>query len=454
MIPPLDPGFRPAALAHRCFDQAVADAGESEPLLLALEREDGRVSRYACKLLPKDHPKAGANVYHAERLLKFLLWQRGAHTVHVAAPKAVQAHLADTYRRGGARHFDYDFLGKWVYRCEFKIRPCALDALPAANEPTIGLGRHLDGCRIGFDLGASDRKVCAVIDGEVVYSEEVVWTPKQMSDPAYHYEEVRKAIMTAAEKLPRVDAIGGSSAGIYVDGQPRIASIFRGVPEKDYEAVRNIFLRIRDEMGVPFTIINDGDVTALAGSMSLEVNGVLGIALGSSEAGGYVDKDGRLTGWLNELAFCPIDYSPGAPLEEWSGDQGVGANYLSQQCVFRLAPAAGITLPEDVSDAERLVSVQKHLEAGHEGAVDIWRTMGAYLGYAVAHYASFYDFGHVLVLGRCTSGSGGNILIEEANRVFTVDFPALADTVNLHLPDEKSRRIGQSIAAASLPALS
>jgi hypothetical protein len=187
--------------------------------------------------------------------------------------------------------------------------------------------------------------------------------------------------------------------------------------------------------------------------MSLEDHSVLGVALGSSEAAGYVNADGNITGRLNELAFAPCDYQPGAPVDEWSGDGGVGARYFSQQCVFRLAPAAGIDLPHDAVPADKLKESQAKLEEGHEGATDIWRTMGVYLGYTIAHYADFYPLRHVLILGRCTSGRGGTILLDEARRVLSTEFRELASRVNIQLPDEKSRRVGQSIAAASLPAI-
>ncbi|MGQ9787535.1 MAG: ROK family protein, partial [Anaerolineae bacterium] len=207
------------------------------------------------------------------------------------------------------------------------------------------------------------------------------------------------------------------------------------------------------ELGVPLAIVTDGEVTALAGSMSLEDNAVLGIALGSSQAGGYVTPQGNITDWLNELAFVPVDYSPTAPVDEWSGDRGCGAQYFSQQCVFRLAPLAGVHIPEDVPDAERLKAAQEQLEAGHPGAEQIWRTIGVYMGYAIAHYADFYTLKHVLILGRCTSGSGGPLILEEAQRVLESEFPELAERIHIQLPDEKSRRVGQSIAAASLPAI-
>ena len=106
-------------------------------------------------------------------------------------------------------------------------------------------------------------------------------------------------------------------------------------------------------MGVPLEIVNDGEVSALAGSMSMEENAVLGIAMGSSLAAGYVTPHGNITNWLDELAFAPIDYNPQAPVDEWSGDRGVGALYMSQQCVFRLAPKVGIDIPPELSLARQ-----------------------------------------------------------------------------------------------------
>ncbi len=233
-----------------------------------------------------------------------------------------------------------------------------------------------------------------------------------------------------------------------------VASLFRGIPAERYGEIRTMFLRIRDEFGVPLEVINDGDVTALAGAMSLDDDGVLGIALGSSQAVGYVNLHGAVIGWLNELAFAPVDYSATAPADEWSSDIGVGSQYFSQQCVFRLAPAVGIALPDGpgVTKAEKLKHVQGYLEAGHAGAVQIWQSIGVYLGYSLAHYAEFYDLKHVLILGRVTSGSGGGLILDGARAVLAAEFPELAGAINIQLPDEKSRRVGQSIAAASLPA--
>ena len=451
VLPPLDEDFRPAILANQNFQREVESVGVR--IVIGVERSGGEVSRFETKVYPEGHPNFESNYQYIERIVKFLLWQRGGHTLHVGGSPKIAEYLKKAYSRQGSQKFDFDFMGTQVYEKEFSVISCDVDEVPASRETGKLLGRNLQGHRIGFDLGASDRKVSAVVDGTPIYSEEVIWEPRKNTDPEYHYREVMTALKTAASKMPRVDAIGGSSAGIYIDNRPMVASLFRGISQEKFSEIKNMFLRIRDELGVPLEVINDGDVTALAGSMSIEDNGILGIALGSSEAAGYVNMEGHIMGWLNELAFAPIDYSPNAPVEEWSGDKGCGASYFSQQCVFRLAPKAGIEIPADVTDAEKLKFVQERLEAGHEGALKIWQSMGVYLGYGIAHYADFYDIKHVLILGRCTSGRGGDLLLEGAKKVFETEFPDLVGKIELHLPDEKIRRVGQSVAAASLPAI-
>lgn len=451
LAPPLDPGFRPASLATRNFREGVAKAGGGVPMLFALEDSEGSVSRFETAVYPSDHPRAQENLVYAERLLKFLLWQRGGWRVYISAPGDVFNYLNACYTPGGSRSFDYHFMSEQVYLRPLRLVKTAREQMPQEKETHRLLGRHLDGCRIGFDLGASDLKVSAVIDGEAIFSQEIEWQPRLQSDPNYHKQYIRDALHLAASKLPQLDAIGGSSAGIYIDNRPMVASLFRAIPLERFDEVRDLFQEIGQELGITIVIANDGDVAALAGSMSLEANAILGLALGSSEAAGYVTPDGRITGYLNELAFAPVDYSPAAPIEEWSGDRGCGASYFSQQCVFRLAPGAGIEIPDQLTPASKLEFVQARLEAGHEGAAHIWQSIGMYLGYGLAHYADFYDLRHVLLLGRCTSGSGGRLILESAQEVLALEFPALAARIRLHLPDEHSRRVGQAIAAASLP---
>jgi len=449
--PPLDPTFRPAFLTHQRFRRAVLDSGESAPMLLALERSDGAVTRHTASLFSDGHPLADDNLPYAERLLKFLLWQRGAWRVYVAAPDRVARYLQACYAPDGPRAFDAQFMGEQVYRRPFTLVACSPSDIPAAHESRQSLGRHLNGCRIGFDLGASDLKVSAVIDGEPVFSQEIEWRPREQTDPAYHRDHILAALRLAASHLPRLDAIGGSSAGVYLNNRPMVASLFRGIPPERFDEVRNLFVGLQEEMGVPLAIVNDGEVAALAGSMSLDEDAVMGIAMGSSQAAGYVTPDGSITDWLNELAFAPVDYSPQAPVDEWSGDRGCGASYFSQQAIFRLAASAGLQIPSGLSPARQLEFVQGRLEAGEEAAVRIWQTMGVYLAHGMAHYAEFYDMRHVLLLGRCTSGAGGPLMLDEARATLAEESPSLASRLQLHLPDERSRRVGQAIAAASLP---
>lgn len=452
IVPPLDDGFKPAVLANHVFLQAVQESGHAAPLAIGLERANGAISRFDTFVFGETHPQADQNLFYAERILKFLLWQRGAYKVYIGGPSSIGKYIQKVYSQAGERGFDYQFVNR-VYGHPFTTVICSVADVPEKSERQKALGRHLDGNRIGFDLGASDLKVSAVMDGTTVFSTEIEWHPTTQSNPQYHRTQIMDALQLARSKLPSLDAIGGSAAGVYIDNRPMVASLFRGIPDDQYEQVHHMFLDIGREMGVPLEIVNDGEVTALAGSMSLEDNGVLGIAMGSSEAAGYVTPQGNITDWLNELAFAPIDYNPDAPIDEWSGDRGVGARYFSQQCVFRLAPDAGIDIPAHLTNAAKLAYVQDKLAEGHDGAVKIWQSMGVYFGYALAHYADFYDIKHVLILGRCTSGQGGDIILAKAQDVMSTEFPLLAQSMTIQLPDEKSRRVGQSIAAASLPQL-
>ena len=268
-VPPLEPEFRPAALANRAFRREVAASGQGVPLVIGLERSDGAVSRFETVAFPDGHPRAVANLVYAERLVKFLLWARGGWKVTIGGPRGVGDHIARTYAPGGARAFDCHFMGEQVYGRPFAVAACRADEVPPAREVGQPLGRHLEGCRIGFDLGASDVKVSAVVDGRAIFSEEIVWEPTGQADPDYHYRHVKSALELARARLPRLDAIGGSSAGVIVDNQPMVASLFRGVPRDRFHEVHNLFLRLRDEFGVPLEVVNDGDVTALAGAMSL-----------------------------------------------------------------------------------------------------------------------------------------------------------------------------------------
>jgi predicted NBD/HSP70 family sugar kinase len=449
VVPPLDPWFRPAVLANHAFSRAAGSG--ALPVALALEQADGSVFHFSTVLLPSDHPQSALNFFHLERFVKFLLWSRGGFRIYWAGPVEAGRRLQTHFLQEATGKFDAQIMGARIYEHPFEV--VLADHLPPPRATTTPLGRHLNGCRIGFDLGASDRKVAAVVDGNVVFSQETLWSPVGQSDPQWHFDQIMDSLRAAAAHLPRVDAIGGSAAGVYVNNCVRVASLFRGVPAGLFESrVKGLFLELKKAWGdIPFEIVNDGEVTALAGSMALGRNAVLGIAMGSSQAGGFVTREGAITSWLNELAFAPVDYSPGAPLDEWSGDRGCGAQYFSQQCLGRLMPAAGIESAPEMPLPEKLNLVQELMKRNDPRAVKIYQTIGIHLGYGVAHYADFYDFENVLVLGRVTTGPGGEIIIDSAKEVLSAELPGLARAIHFRIPDEKEKRHGQAIAAASLP---
>ena len=444
---PLDPGFQPAVRFNRHYVAAVKASGRAVPLVIGLERECGLVSRYETFVRPETD---AATLQYVERTVKFLLWSRGGWKLFVGGPKAVGEFIRKTYSATGTRKFDCDLMGA-AYGKKFQVALTTLEKVPLGSEKEAVAGGHLKGCRIGFDLGASDYKTSAVVDGKPVFTEEMPWDPKNQSNPEYHYHHLSAALHRAAAHLPRVDAIGGSSAGVIVDNEIRVASLLRAVSKKDFPKAAGIFKQIQKEWNVPLVVMNDGDVTALAGALSLRKKGMLGLALGSSEAAGFMDRQGRILGWLNELAFAPVDYNPTAAMDEWSGDRGVGALYFSQQAVNKLLPAANIKLPEKMGLPERLKEVQALMAKGDDRAAKIYETIGVYLGYGLAHYADFYEFRHALILGRVTTGRGGDIVLAKAREVLNHEFPVLAKQIALHVPDEKSRRVGQAVAAASLP---
>ncbi|MCW1916071.1 ROK family protein [Luteolibacter sp. GHJ8] len=451
-VPVLDPSFVPAVLWNRNYRTSAQERSDSRELDLALVRADGTAFRWSSPILPDTVEHFGSTLRYVERVLKFLLWQKGGSRVLISgAPELVPA-LAAIYGPAGAREFDSNFIGGKIFGEPLSFSVATRGELPSESADAIALGRHLGGCRIGFDLGGSDRKCAAMIDGEVVFSEEVVWDPYFQSDPDYHIEGVQDSLKRAAAHLPRVDAIGGSSAGVYVNNEVRAASLFRGVSEADFELrIRKMFFELKERWeGIPFEVVNDGEVTALAGSMALNENAVLGVAMGTSEAAGYVDSNGSIRPWLNELAFAPVDYRENGPLDEWSGDEGCGVQFFSQQGVARLARLAGFEFG-NMPFPEQLVEVQTAMKAGDERARKIYETIGTCFGYAIAHYADFYEIRNLLILGRVTSGEGGTIIIAEAEKVLMTEFPELR--IKLVVPDEKTKRHGQAVAAASLAAI-
>lgn len=444
--PILDSEFTPLLKFNQAF---LANA--TKPVSLAVERADKQMA--TCHTFIHGTPEmADADRYYIDRLVKTLLWMRGGFRVYVNN-KDIYDYLSAIYCKGGEREFDYNFMAN-IFDHPFEV--ILTDSVPETFDLPKPIGGHLDGCRIGFDAGGSDRKVSAVIDGETVYSEEVYWLPKVTPDPQYHYDGIVDAMKKAAEHMPRVDAVGVSSAGIFINDRAMTASLFLSVPDEIQrsDVVRDIYIRaIKDTFGdIPYAVANDGDVSALAGAMSLDDNNILGIAMGTSEAVGYIDENGNVTGWLNELAFCPVDANPDAMRDEWSGDIGCGVKYFSQDGVIKLAPRAGIELDTDATPAQKLKAVQQLMEADDERAAKVFHDIGVYLGHTLAYYHDHYGFKYVLLLGRTMSGKGGDLLLATCKKVLEEEYPEVDAAIQLTLPDEKFRRVGQSMAAASLPA--
>ena len=452
VVAKLDPEFLPMEQVLRAYERDV-HAGEYTTLTVAIERNHDYCEVSKLEVFP-DGVDDARNCQIVERLIKTLLWIYGGWHICLHGSRVIYSYMKSAYSSDGLRAFDCGFMSR-VYERPFQVEYFEnISDMPAARHSSISVGRHLNGCRIGFDAGGSDRKVSAVVNGEAIYSEEVVWHPKVQADPEYQYQGILDSLRSAAQKMPRVDAIGISSAGVYIDNRIMVASLFLKVPDEIFEKrVKNMYLDAAKEIGdgIPVVVANDGDVTALAGAMELNENSVLGIAMGTSEAGGYIDQAGSITGWLNELAFVPVDFYPGAPEDEWSKDRGCGVKYLSQDAVVRLAFRAGIDLSPERTPAENLCVVQELMARNDPRAENVYETIGTYLGYSVAYYARFYDIRHVLIMGRVTSGKGGVVLLNCAQNVLKTEFPELNGRISMHIPDESYRRVGQSIAAASLP---
>jgi predicted NBD/HSP70 family sugar kinase len=434
----------------------IYDAIGTKPdiVSVAWEREEGKVFRYDLPI-PKNLDSAASKEisYIVERIAKFIVWASGGWKLYLSGPEKIVNPVAKAYSKKGARNFDYGFFSD-IYRRPVEAVVVPLNKMPAMTEKCTQVKTVADGCRIGFDLGASDFKISALNRGKVVFSQEFPWDPRNAATPEYHYEKLTAGLKAAAAALPRVDAIGGSTAGVMVGKTFGIASLLRGVKEKNPELfpeAQELFLRIEKEWGVPFEVYNDGDVTALAGMITMKKKGILGIAMGSSEAVGYIDPKGRLTGRISELAFAPLNFNPNAPRCEWSGDAGVGAMAFSQQAVNWLAEKYGFKFPKAMALPERLKTVQEAMAKGDARALKVYLQIGRFLAHAVPWYAEFYDYQNMMILGRVTSGLGGEIILESARNLLKDAYPEWAEKIDIFMPDEKARRLGQSVAAAQIP---
>lgn len=445
--PKLDRQFIPFGVWREAYLKKA-----KQPIAIAIERDGGQI--FVHRTFIYGTPSmVQADYCYVERLLKFLLWSVGGFKVSICGCIDLANKLQQEYEFGGKREFDSYFFNR-LYEKSFEVLPLSLLACPESNEVSLHIGGYHDGCRIGFHADEFECKVSAVIDGKCIYSEEVVWFPTLNKNPDYHYGHILEAFKVAASKMPRVDAIGVSSAGAYINNEPRVSSLFSKVPLNDWDKVKSIYTRPAEDIGdVNLVVANDGDVAALAGAMSMEKGKLMGLVVGTSEAVGYVDKDQNVLGWLNELAFAPVDLAPTAIQDEWSLDFGVGCKYFSQDAVFRLCSLAGIKLDRNLSSAEKLKVVYKLMENDNPKARAIFETIGAYLAYTVVLYSQFYDLDCIMLMGRVMSGKSGDTILRVAKEILASEYPELAKKCCITKLDEKMLCVGQSVAAASLAPL-
>ena len=175
--PELDSNFRPAILAYRAFLNSADSSKAICPIKVVLLRPDGSAYHFSTSILESTQTASAHNFFFLERFIKFLLWSRGAAKVYCTAPKQLCDQLNLHYTKDPVGRWDANMMGQRIFEEPFEIIHCSESELPEEKSQAADLGRHMEGCRIGFDLGGSDRKIAAMIDGKAVFSEEIVWDP-------------------------------------------------------------------------------------------------------------------------------------------------------------------------------------------------------------------------------------------------------------------------------------
>lgn len=446
---PLDPEFVTILQFEASYHRLGNLAEGLNACSLVLEKNSKQIARQDIQVSLASELREQTLLY-LNRYIKAMLWIYGGSKLYTDLPADIIAELQKDFSSEGKQSFDADFIVEGIFGKKFEIIFCETAQLPAAQTESKSMGGHAGGQRLGFDLGGSDKKIAAISNEEVLYTESIIWDPYPQTDLNWHRAEFKQLLKLGAEKLEKVEAVGGSVPGIVMDDKVKVGSLFRGLSGQDRSDSCDVFGQTVAEFfgAVPFSLANDGDVTALAGAMILKKKNLLGIAMGTSEAAGYANPSGSINSWFSELAFVPVDMGPDRSQDEWSKDWGTGVEYFSQQAVIRLAKKVGIHLDENLSKPKKLVEVQKALADGHEGAEKIFQTIGSYLAHTLPWYHRFYQMENVLLLGRVLKGRGGQIIIEVANQLLAECYPELK--LNLMTLSDEEILHGQAMAAASL----
>ena len=239
--PVLEPEFKPAIVELREFFNEVNKYPNREHLIVSIERSGGYIYRKEFDILPEGVDDE-RNIFIVERIIKCILWVVGGYKIYLAGPHYIYKKIKEFYSPSGLREFDFHFMST-VFEREMEVEECNYDNIPKEKTSSIPVGGHLKGRRIGFDVGGSDIKVSAVVDGNVINSHEIVWLPKLNEDVNYHYDYFYSALKSAIDDLGGdVDAIGISAAGVIVENKPMVSSIFIKVPKVYFDLVKDVYI--------------------------------------------------------------------------------------------------------------------------------------------------------------------------------------------------------------------
>lgn len=431
----LDKDFKPIFDSYESFQRRA-----KEPITLTIKRGEDIIFPFYMKI-SSDFKKS---YFYTKKILLSLLWIVGGERIQYHGSPLFYEYLEKRFSK------DYEIQASFQEMERIFNRPVSFERvenIPQRKDKTNPFSGSFSGCRIGLDLGGSDRKIAVIKDNEVLYSEEVLWSPKEQMNPQYHYMGIVDSLERAKKFLPRVDGIGISTAGIVSDNELLFAALYAKVSneEKQKEA-RPVFKNIMKDYfpNIPFRVQNDGDVSAIGASTLYQKNKVLGLALGTSFAAGYA-KDSSLNGWISELSKVPISVSKNARKHYILGIEGSASEYLSQKGIICLLENAGLSLEGDLP--HELLQIQKLAEEGNPLVLKGYHDMGIYLGSAIQYFTLFYYIESVFLLGRVMSGKGGEILLETASSYLH----KRNLNIDVFTAEEDFKRLGQSYIAASLP---
>lgn len=450
---PLNREFVPAVLWNREYLRLAESTDSARDVVVVIARPDGEKWSYRTKLLPCGHALQQETEFYMDRLVKALLWIYGGSRIEIAGASEIAEMLAKQYTKQGERAFEVEILAEKMFGEPLTLMQSDFCA-KAAAESTHSIGVYTENdarYAVGLDLGGTSIKYVTRCYDEIVQTRQLSWAPYEANDPQYHIDKINEAVELAVSALPKVESIGVSIAGLFYGDTPKISALFQSVGRADFErAVQPMFRKLSAKFGdVPVVLLNDGAAAALSGAQALHCGEVMGISLGTSMAGGSVDVEMCPSSAMNEFAFVPVDYSASALRDAWSNSLGCGVDYCSQQAVAKLALTKGLAT-EGMSHREALAVVHRKCREHDPLAIEVFRTIGVYVGYSIAHLCHFMPAKVVMLMGGVTSGFPGETILAEAQHVLRVEFPELFRNMKVQLADESMKSYGQAIAVSKI----